>query len=314
MSRQEGNLSQCEAIGRFVGLPYIPRTCLITPFNRDSNGRDMKVPPIVVVKFLYTAVCSCCLQGSIGKMGGVMLKIPLTVLSVLLGFLPPITLLAQVGANNPGAASAIVSDEKVLNIPYSAKRRFTDMKKLADGTIRRSEFVGSIARDSQGRTYSADERQVTYFDGKKNVLGSEMLYRIEDPVAQSETKWDTTSKIVQVIHWPQNTPKDVSKTLQAWLNPPSTVEKLGRKTIGGLVVEGTRSMYTVPAGQDHNEQPIAVVRDSWYCPELKIVILVTNDDPRSGSSRDELIDIVRGEPKVTQYRPPADYVVREVGP
>lgn len=241
-----------------------------------------------------------------------MLKIPLTVLSALLGVLPSITLLAQVGANNPGAAWATVSDERILDIPYSAKRRFTDVEKLADGTIRRSESGGSIARDSQGRTYSADERHWTYFDGKKNVLGSEMLYRIEDPVARSETKWDTTSKVAHVIHSPQNAPKDASKTLPAWLNPPSTVEKLGRKTIGGFVVEGTRSSYTVPAAQDHNDQPIVVVRESWYCPELKIVVLVTNDDPRNGSSTDELIDIVRGEPDVTQYRPPADYVVREV--
>ena len=43
-----------------------------------------------------------------------------------------------------------------------------------------------------------------------------------------------------------------------------------------------------------------------------IVILETNDDPRSGKTRNELADIVRGEPDVTQYRPPADYVVREL--
>jgi hypothetical protein len=44
------------------------------------------------------------------------------------------------------------------------------------------------------------------------------------------------------------------------------VEKLRMKTIGGFIAEGTRSSYTVPAGQDHNDQSIVVVHESWYGP------------------------------------------------
>ena len=43
---------------------------------------------------------------------------------------------------------------------------------------------------------------------------------------------------------------------------------------------------------------MVVVHETWYCPELKIVILETNDDPRSGETRNELVNIVRGEPDV----------------
>jgi len=57
---------------------------------------------------------------------------------------------------------------------------------------------------------------------------------------------------------------------------------------------------------------LSVVHENWYCPELKIVVLETNDDPRSGRTRDELVDIVRGEPDVTKYQPPAGYVVQDV--
>jgi hypothetical protein len=248
-----------------------------------------------------------------------MLKIRLTVLSAVLGILPSITISAQVGAKPAGTVS-ISSDESVLNAPYSAKRHFTSVTKLADGTITRMESGGSEARDPQGRTYSAGERYWTYFDGKKNVLKSEMLYRIDDPVANTETKWDTTSKVVKVIHWTQRASNgDASATKcpaacdEATMNTlDDVVEKLGMKTIGGFVAEGTRSSYTVPPGQDHNAQPIVVAHERWYCPELKIVILETNDDPRSGTTRNELIDIARGEPDITQYRPPADYVVREL--
>jgi hypothetical protein len=48
------------------------------------------------------------------------------------------------------------------------------------------------------------------------------------------------------------------------------------------------------------------------CPELKIVVLETNDDPRSGTTRNELVGIAREEPDVAKYRPPADYVVHDV--
>jgi hypothetical protein len=245
-----------------------------------------------------------------------MLKIHLSVLVAVLGVLSSITILAQVGAN-PARTVSASSGEPVLGAPYSAKSRFTSVAKLADGTISRSESGGSEARDSQGRTYNAGERQWKYFDGKRDVLKSEMLYRIDDPVAKTETRWDTTSKVVKVIHSAQSASSvDASATeCPAACDEAGTsasAEKLGTKTIGGFIAEGTRSSYTVPTGQDHNDHPIVVVHESWYCPELKLVILETNDDPRSGTTRNELIDIVRGEPDDTQYRPPADYVVREL--
>jgi hypothetical protein len=250
-----------------------------------------------------------------------MLKTPLIVLASLFGVLSSTSLNAQVGANNPGATFRLSSEDPVQNVPYSAKRCFTETKKLANGTMGHSEYSGSIARDSQGRTYTADERRVTYFDDKtkKNALGTEVLYRIDDPVAKSETRWDTTSKTVKVIRASRTQPDDACKdecfnaSVEAFLNPPGdTVEKLGEKTVNAFVVEGTRSSYTIPAGKDHNDQPIVVTRESWYSPELKVVILVISDDPRSGSTKDELLDIVLGEPDVTQYRPPASYEVREI--
>jgi hypothetical protein len=99
--------------------------------------------------------------------------------------------------------SAVNSGETVLNAPYSAERRFTSIDKSADGTINRSQAGGSEARDSQGRAYSAGERQWTYKEAGKSVLKSEMLYRLHDPVANTDTRWDTTSKEVKVIHWPK---------------------------------------------------------------------------------------------------------------
>lgn len=249
-----------------------------------------------------------------------MLQARSLVLAAMLATLPSTAITAQT-TTTTGTPSTC-SDSRVLNAPYSAKRHFTSVENRADGTINRSESGGSEARDSQGRTYSAGERQWTYLDGDKRVLKSEILYRIEDPVANTETRWDSSSKEAKVIHWRQSSSNQAAAhslfqtacgyAMSSSPEHQDAVEKLGVKTLGGVVVEGTRSTYTVPVGQDHNNQPIVVVHDIWYCPELKIVVLETNDDPRSGKTRSELVGIVRGEPDVTQYLPPSNYVIHEV--
>jgi hypothetical protein len=199
--------------------------------------------------------------------------------------------------------------QTVVNIPYSADRHFVAAKKFTDGTTHRTESNGSEARDSKGRTYSAGERRRIY-SGKEQ---SEILYRIHDPVAGTDTEWDSGSKEVKVIHWRAGAQDaEVSKAIEALTIPYSTTEKLGVRNFGSFVAEGTRATYTVPVGRDHNDKPIVVVHESWYCPELKIEILETNDDPRDGATRMELVNILRGEPDITKYRPPADYVLRDV--
>jgi hypothetical protein len=240
-----------------------------------------------------------------------MFKICLSVLFLTFCGSAPLSTFAQ--------TSVINSGETVPNAPYSAERRFTSIDKSADGTINRSQSGGSEARDSQGLTYSAGERHWTYKEDGKSVLKSEILYRLHDPVANTDTQWDTTSKEVKVIHWPKALAKqDPANTScpvcpeGSMSGPGDGIEKLGLKTIEGVAAEGTRSSYTVPATKGHSDSPIVVTHESWYCPELKIIILETNDDPRSGETRNKLVHIVRGKPEVSKYNPPADYVVHHV--
>jgi hypothetical protein len=240
-----------------------------------------------------------------------MLKICLSVLFITFCGSAPLSTIAQ--------TSMVNSDGPVRNAPYSAERRFTTIDKSSDGTISRSQSGGSEARDSEGRTYSAGERHWTYTEAGKTVLKSEILYRLHDPVANTDTQWDTTSREVKVIHWPETLAKPAPSNAscpvcpQGMMSDPGDgIENLGTKTIEGLVAEGTRSSYTVPASKGHPDSLIVITHESWYCPELKIMILETNDDPRSGKTRNELVNIVRGKPEVSKYNPPIDYVVHQV--
>ncbi|HUZ94490.1 MAG TPA: hypothetical protein VMU57_06210 [Edaphobacter sp.] len=246
-----------------------------------------------------------------------MSQIRLLVLSPLLGILAVFPAMAQSGAHL-AKSSSDSADYPVLNTPYSAKRRFISYTKKADGTLTREESGGSEARDSQGRTFRAGERHWTYSDGNKSILKSEMLYQIDDPVANTETKWDSSTKEAKIIHSSQSDLKQDALEAACLCDEQGTtdsgagVHKLGMRTIRGVVAEGTRSSYTVPIGRDQNDKPYVVVHESWYSPKLKIVILETNDDPSSGSSRNELLDIIMGEPDPAQYRPPTDYIIRDV--
>ena len=215
-------------------------------------------------------------------------------------------------------ASSADTDGRIMHHPYSADRRFTSVAKGTDGTISHSDSGGSEARDSQGRTYSAGERHWTYKRDGKSVLGSEMLYRIHNPVADTDTRWDSTSKEVKVIHWPdsardENLSPDCQVCAEApTTNPRERIEKLGTRDFSGITAEGERTSYTVQADRNQGGTPIVVVHEAWYSPELQIVIFEINDDPRSGTTRNELLNIVRGEPDVSKYRPPADYAVHDL--
>lgn len=155
-------------------------------------------------------------------------------------------------------------DPRVTNAPYSAQRRFTNAEKLADGTTRITESGGSEARDSQGRTYSAAERHWTFLDQGKSVLKSEMLYRIDDPVSNTETKWDSTAKEVKVVHFPKGTSGHACGLCTAFTSYPTgtTVEKLGVRTIEGVVAEGTRNSYAVGNEDNQKGKPLTVIHES----------------------------------------------------
>jgi hypothetical protein len=235
-------------------------------------------------------------------------------LVLLLGVLPGAAVSAQIDAVSSMSAAQFAGD-RVLKAPYSAQRRFTSLEKLADGITTRTETRGSEARDSLGRKYSEGERLWTYEDNGKSVLKSEMLYRIDDPVSNTQTNWNSSSKEVKVIHWPKSA-IDATAGIRrgAFLAdvPGEGVENLGVRTIQGVVAKGRRSTYKITEGHHQIGRTLSVVHETWYCPELKIIVLETNDDPRSGTWRNELVNILRGDPTVAKYHPPTDYVVREI--
>lgn len=86
-------------------------------------------------------------------------------------------------------------------------------------------------------------------------------------------------------------------------------EGLGTQEIEGLACEGTRSTWTIPAGQVGNERPILVVTERWFSKDLGFDVLRKHSDPRSGETTYRVWSIVRAEQPRHLFEVPADYKV-----
>ncbi len=88
-------------------------------------------------------------------------------------------------------------------------------------------------------------------------------------------------------------------------------EQLGHQTIEGVDAEGTRTTYTIPAGEIGNERDIQIVSERWYSQELQTVVMSKRSDPMTGETTYRLTNINRSEPARTLFEVPSDYTLRE---
>jgi len=86
-------------------------------------------------------------------------------------------------------------------------------------------------------------------------------------------------------------------------------EDLGTQTMEGVLVTGTRTTKTIPAGQIGNEKPIRITIEVWTSPELKTVVMSKRSDPRMGEQTFRLTNIVRAEPDASLFTVPTDFTV-----
>ncbi|MGH9936348.1 MAG: energy transducer TonB, partial [Blastocatellia bacterium] len=93
----------------------------------------------------------------------------------------------------------------------------------------------------------------------------------------------------------------------------TNTEQLGKQTIEGVECEGTRAVTIMPAGAIGNERPIETVNETWYSPELRMMILTKRDDPRFGESTYRVTSISRSEPDAALFQVPSDYTIIDGG-
>jgi hypothetical protein len=87
----------------------------------------------------------------------------------------------------------------------------------------------------------------------------------------------------------------------------TTREDLGQQTIEGVAANGTRTTTVLPAGSIGNDQPIEIVSEQWFSPDLEVLVLTKHSDPRVGDTTFRMTGIVRAAPASALFEVPSDY-------
>jgi hypothetical protein len=200
----------------------------------------------------------------------------------------------------------------VKNAPYSADLVTESVQTLPDGNhIRQSSSV-KVYRDGEGRTR---REQTVNLNGLGSNSNMPQLVFINDPVAGANYALNPKERTATKSSWMRegggrrgNMPPHEPRSAR---NPNVKTEDLGRQTMEGVTVQGRRMTTTIPSGEMGNDQPIVIVNETWFSPELQTMVLSKRSDPRSGETVTHMINISRSEPARTLFEPPADYKVTE---
>ena len=253
----------------------------------------------------------------------------------------------QVGVVSTGGMAFAIQEnaDVVKNQPYQAQA-VTEMKQnLADGSHIAQTTNATVARDSDGRTVRI-QKLSTIGPWKSATDSSQSdgptLTTIFDPVTQSHTDYTSDSKVAHVLPMPTPPPGATMRgqasgfamvgpgpgaggagpvtfavqghadSGEPGANPNAKTEQLGTKTIEGISVTGTRTTTTIPTGTIGNDKDLVITRETWYSPDLKLVIESTQSDPRFGETTYTLTNIQRSEPDPSTFQVPAGYTIDKV--
>lgn len=253
---------------------------------------------------------------------------------------------AQIGVVTTGGMAIPLQEntEVVKGQPYQAQA-ITEVKQtLADGTHITQTTTATLARDSDGRTVRV--QKLTTIGPWKSASNSSQanaptLTTIFDPVAQTHTDYNSDSNVAHVLAVPALRAKaqatggaggfavfsagpggggsgNVAFAFKARAEsgeaPSADVktESLGDKDIDGIPVTGTKTTNTIPSGTIGNDKDIVITRETWYSPDLKLVLQSTQTDPRFGETTYSLTDVQRSEPDPALFQVPAGYTVEKV--
>lgn len=231
----------------------------------------------------------------------------------------------------------------ITGAPYSAQSTTERVQVLADGNRIVQTTSGSVARDSQGRV----RREESLPGFKTNGGDAPHIVMIDDPVAHAHWTLDSQRKMAMKMSLPTIRSgqlgvvagSGISRTKNFFFvanggadvsvaGPSVAIMKndapskddniiksdLGTQNIEGVPAQGTRVTRTIPAGQFGNEQPMVITTETWYSPDLKVLVMSKSTDPRMGDTTYTLTNIQRSEPDPSLFQVPEGYTVKEAGP
>ena len=247
---------------------------------------------------------------------------------------PPADAAAPGGARFLGAEAGMPG-RVVKNAPYSADVVTETTQTLGDGNHIRQSSTVKVYRDSQGRTRR--EQSLNALGGLAGNASLPQVVFINDPVAGFNYALNPQDRTATKSAWfrpgrggqAQGPNQPMARLRQQSADGSAAIagrrgrggpgagalapQSLGRQTVEGVPADGTRATMTIAAGQWGNEQPIQIVTERWYSPDLQMFVLSKRTDPRMGETVSRVTNISRSEPPNSLFEPPADYKVSDAG-
>jgi hypothetical protein len=182
---------------------------------------------------------------------------------------------------------------------------------LADGNRIVHKSASFFARDGEGRT----RREMGPGDHKMII--------IDDPVAGVHYALDPREKTARkvTLKAPAGGAPAAGRRVEmdrhviriTGDSSNAKTEQMGKSTMEGVAVTGTRTTLTIPAGEIGNERAMTTTSEQWISEELQAVISSKRSDPRMGESSMRVTNLRRSEPPRYLFEVPADYKIVEAG-
>jgi hypothetical protein len=230
-----------------------------------------------------------------------------------------------------------VMGSPVTGAPYSADEIRETSQTLTDGTRLHTQTKETVYRDGEGRIRRESPTEIEIWDplaGANYVLDPKtMTYRKMMVNTLVRSGNGGTQTWVQVyggsgagsgrgvgggmsggavsvdsfVVSPDLNRLPMDEALKTIPGSPAKKESLGTRTIEGVNCEGERSTSTIQVGAIGNDRPIVSVNERWYSPELKVTVMTSKSDPRTGTEEFKLTNVRRGEPDPALFQVPAGY-------
>jgi hypothetical protein len=232
-------------------------------------------------------------------------------------------------------------ERSVKNAPFSAQAVTTTTQVLGDGNRIVQTSETTLARDSEGRTrreISVDKLGPWSTDTTGRVViirdpvaqtgyeiapdgqharktggwmgDAQRLFKVQKEVETATVRARTDSRgVTQTIDIHGGEPMGWSVVVSDMEEGGTKKEQLGEQTIEGVRAQGTRETRTIAAGRIGNERPIEIVSETWYSPDLQMVVQSRHSDPRAGETVYRLTNVVLTEPDASLFQLPPGVTV-----
>jgi hypothetical protein len=232
-------------------------------------------------------------------------------------------------------AEAGMGGRVIKGAPVTADIVTETTQAFSDGNRIHQTNTVRYYRDSEGRTRRETSFNASASAGAISMAGMPQLTFINDPVAGASYALNASDRTATHSSWTPRTHTDAQNRpprpapgsdavgggpgagfRRGGSNNNMKTDSLGRQTIEGVAADGTRTTITIPAGQIGNDAPIVIVHERWYSPDLQMVVMEKQSDPRHGDTTMRFTNVSRSEPASTLFAVPSDYKVteRRMGP